>query len=397
MTASERPTGAGGRFVLDGRPADAVAAPAESELADALASARGACAAVVPWGAGTDVETGNPLRTGIWWALSTERMAGVRELSPDDMVVTAGAGTTLGEVLQALLPFRQWLPIDPPGGERATLGGAFAAGVPGLRRAAHGSMADRVLGVVAALADGRRARSGARVVKSVAGYDLARLLSGSRGGLAVLTQITLRVSPLPQATATLAFAAASGEEAALAAQGLSMERLDPAWAAVATGTPAVLLVGVEGNADHVADRGARMGRVLREHGMEPVLEGAGEPPAWAPPADAVAAATLGCPRGETAAVVGRLEREVDGLLADPLAGRVLAWWQCGAQEGRITEAVRASASPAGHVTWTRLPPAWRLRIDAFEGEVADPALVAALKRALDPYGLLSPGRSIGRV
>src|SRR5918911_1195460 len=96
----------------------------------------------------------------------------------------------------ALGPGRQWLPLDPPHADRATIGGIVAANDSGPRRQHYGAPRDLIIGVEVALTDGRVARAGGRVVKNVAGYDLSRLLCGSFGSLGGITSATFKLIPL---------------------------------------------------------------------------------------------------------------------------------------------------------------------------------------------------------
>lgn len=135
--------------------------------------------------------------------------SGIVDYEPTELVITARCGTPLAEVEAALAGHRQMLPFEPPhfadGGARATIGGMVAAGLAGPRRAAAGSVRDYVLG--ATLLDGRGEvlSFGGRVMKNVAGYDMARTLAGSLGTLGVLLDVSLKVLPRPPAERTLRF------------------------------------------------------------------------------------------------------------------------------------------------------------------------------------------------
>jgi glycolate oxidase FAD binding subunit len=109
---------------------------------------------------------------------------------------------------------RQWIPLDPPFGEGATIGGIVAANDSGPRRHRYGSPRDLIIGIEVALASGRVARSGGRVVKNVAGYDLARLFCGSHGSLGLITRVTFKLAPLAPASRTVVARIASLRDAA---------------------------------------------------------------------------------------------------------------------------------------------------------------------------------------
>lgn len=123
----------------------------------------------------------------------------VIEHVPEDMTITVEAGMTLGELQQHLRPQGQWLPVDPPGAESLSLESLFAANASGPRRHGFGTPRDYVIGMRVALADGQVIKTGGKVVKNVAGYDLARLFLGSRGSLGVIVELSLKLRPLPEA------------------------------------------------------------------------------------------------------------------------------------------------------------------------------------------------------
>lgn len=120
-----------------------------------------------------------------------------------DMTITVEAGMRVDALQRTLAVERQRLPIDIAQAERATLGGALATNTSGPRRYGHGTFRDYVIGISAIDACGRLFKSGGRVVKNVAGYDLCKLLVGSRGTLAIVTQVTLKLRPMPETTAQL--------------------------------------------------------------------------------------------------------------------------------------------------------------------------------------------------
>lgn len=135
--------------------------------------------------------------------------SGIVDYAPTELVITARCGTPLAEIEAVIAGERQYLPFEPPRfaerGAQATWGGMVAAGLAGPGRIAAGSLRDFVLG--ATLLDGRGQvlKFGGRVMKNVAGYDMARALAGSRGTLGVLLDVSLKVLPVPKAECTLRF------------------------------------------------------------------------------------------------------------------------------------------------------------------------------------------------
>ena len=157
----------------------------------------------IPSGLGTRLDWGPPLDSS-HPVLSCRGLNRVIDHAVDDLTITVEAGYPLGD-LQALLAERgQWLPLDHPRGEaQGSIGGLVARGLAGGLRQLHLGVRDQIIGISLLRSDGVEARAGGRVVKNVAGYDLMKLLCGSWGSLALITEMTLRVQPIRPAHATL--------------------------------------------------------------------------------------------------------------------------------------------------------------------------------------------------
>ena len=215
MSVVERLSGAcavrpaGEADTVDGVPAQAVARPSCAEQTSALlAACHAEGLAVVVRGHGSKLTWGRaPERVDV--ILETGAMDELVEHSRGDLVATAGAGMPLARLGDLLAEGGHQLVVDDlaagrgADGAGSTLGGAVATGLSGPRRLWAGPLRDLVIGVRLVLADGTIARSGGKVVKNVAGYDLAKLLTGSYGTLAVVTEVTVRLHPLPQEEATV--------------------------------------------------------------------------------------------------------------------------------------------------------------------------------------------------
>lgn len=155
-------------------------------------------------GGGTKDFYGNPIAEQNHDSLDVTACSGVIEYEPAELVVTAGAGTRLAELEAVLNQNGQMLAFEPPHfGPAATLGGCVATGLSGPRRASVGAVRDFVLGVRMLDGRGNDLRFGGQVMKNVAGYDISRLMVGSMGTLGVLTEVSLKVLPLPPADITL--------------------------------------------------------------------------------------------------------------------------------------------------------------------------------------------------
>lgn len=178
--------------------------PALQRLIDHVLTAQAAGAQLAIRGGGTKAFYGEPVQGE---TLDTTVLEGISSYEPTELVVTARCGTSLAELEATLAEKGQCLPFEPPhfaaGG---TVGGMVAAGLAGPARAAVGSVRDYVLGATLLNGRGEVLTFGGQVMKNVAGYDVSRLLAGSLGTLGVILEVSLKVLPVPPATATLRFA-----------------------------------------------------------------------------------------------------------------------------------------------------------------------------------------------
>jgi glycolate oxidase FAD binding subunit len=145
-------------------------------------------------------------------ALSVAAYSGIIEYEPSELVISVRAGTPLRDVESTLAERGQMLPFEPPAfGDSATIGGSVATGLSGPARAARGSVRDFVLGVRIVDGLGQDQRFGGKVIKNVAGYDVARLMTGALGTLGVITEISFKVLPLPSMEKTISFSMTAAE------------------------------------------------------------------------------------------------------------------------------------------------------------------------------------------
>jgi FAD/FMN-containing dehydrogenase len=183
---------------------------------------------VTPTGGATKQSWGNeiqpnPTKTDI--RLELTRLNRVIEHPWQDLTCTVQAGCTWQQLQQTLAKHGQFVALDPLWPERATVGGILATNDSGALRHRYGSLRDLVIGMTLVLADGTIARSGGKVVKNVAGYDLCKLVTGSFGTLAVITEATFRLHPLPQHVQTFTVSAPQAQQLAPLMQSIRASHL----------------------------------------------------------------------------------------------------------------------------------------------------------------------------
>ncbi len=394
------------RYAIAGVAPRSVSRPGTAdEAAEALRAAARDRLAVVPWGGGVALARARaPERYDL--ALDLAALDRVVEHRPEDMTLTAECGVTLGTLRAALAAHRQELSLEGARAERATLGGTLAANASGPRRLRFGAPRDRILGARFALADGTLARSGGRVVKNVAGYAVHRLLCGSRGGLAVLLEASLKLAPAPARRVALVFGV--GERALRDAdRWAALPGLEPALLTVvgralagalpvASPTdPFTVIVGLEDDELRVAQQVAEVERRLGEPDAR--LEDDSAAALWQTLTDLedLDGARLGFTgAGNTpAALAALLERPAVAAasLFHAAAGRLHVYPGRGEAPGllgplaeagfSLIDAVPGDGDPAG--------------VAALEPPVAPQAALLALRSriraALDPAGVMASG------
>lgn len=190
-------------YAIDGQVPKAVVLPASvQETQDVLQFAAKQNLSVIPAGGGTKLGIGNlPPKVDV--VLATTHLNSVVEYEPADLTVTVEAGIRLADLQTELAKHRQYLAWDPPYAERCTIGGIVASNSSGSLRLRHGTARNQVLGLRVIHANGTVVKSGGKVVKNVAGYDLNKLYIGAFGTLGIITEVALKLSPIPTRQALL--------------------------------------------------------------------------------------------------------------------------------------------------------------------------------------------------
>ncbi len=400
-----------------------IRASTAAEVREAVAAALAAGTPLEVLGRGSKRGLGRPLE--LERAVQVDRLAGIGLYEPEELVMAAACGTPLAEIVASLEANQQQLAFEPPdygrllGGDagQATIGGVFACNLAGPRRIKAGAARDHLLGVQAVTGRGDLIKSGGRVVKNVTGYDLAKLLTGSFGTLAVMTELTFKVLPAAEETWTLLLAGLGRERGFAAlrqALGSAHDVAGAAYlpaaaaagsaigsvAAAATGAAALRL---EGPVPSVRYRAEALGRLLIAEGGElDRLDAAASATLWREirdvallPADAPALWRVSLAPTAGSALIDRLEREL-GLawLADWAGGLLwLAVQDAEAGDGGEAAIRAALAGADGHATLVRGSAALRRAVPVFQPQAPALArLTARVKDSFDPERILNPGR-----
>lgn len=389
--------------LVDGVQAGSVAQPTDqAAVVDALRGAAADRLTVVPRGAGTKLDWGNPpVKVDVLLDLS--RLDAVLEHAAGDLVVRLQCGARLADVARALAAAGQRLAIDEvvPG---STVGGVVSTALSGPSRLLYGTIRDLLIGITVVRADGAVTHSGGKVVKNVAGYDLGKLYAGAFGSLGVITEAIFRLHPLPEAVAWVSTdlpdeAAAGVAVAAVLDSQVSASAIEVARPAPAGPiTVAILLEGVRPGVRARTEAVSALlgsGAVTRE-----------EPPQWwarlpGPTTIKLTAEIAAVPqllRGLREAAAGTgLSPDVRGSAG---AGVLYTGLPGDAEPEAVQRYVLAArtlcATAGGAAVLLRAPAAVRQTVDAW-GPVAGLALMRRLKDEFDPDHRMSPGRFVGGI
>lgn len=393
------------------------------QVIDAVKWAAAEEAPLMVRGEGSKAAFGRAAETG--HCLDLSGLAGIRRYEPNELFMTTGAATPLAEIEAALRQNNQRMAFEPAdlgvllGGEeeKGTIGGTIACNLAGPRRIMTGAARDHFLGFHAVSGRGETFKSGGTVVKNVTGFDLSKLLAGSFGTLAVMTEVTFKVLPAPEKTRTVlvfgldAAAAAKAMSQALgSAHEVSAAAHLPAEAAARSGVPhvsgaggAVMAVRVEGPGSSVEHRcralkatlggedggeveelhSENSGRLWREVRDVTLLDGGGDTQVW----------RLSVPPAAGASAAEDIVAETGGRVLFDWGGGLI-WLALAAEPDARHETVRkAIKAIGGHATLVRAAPDVRAWVPVFEPqEGALRELAARIKKGFDPKGILNPGR-----
>lgn len=379
--------------------ADAIEPATPEECARALADAARDRRSVRVTGGGTKSYLGDG--EGASLVLLTRALAGVIDHVPADLTITVGGGTRVTDLSASLAAEDQFLPLDPPHAEGATLGGVIAANSNGFWRARYGGVRDLLIGTRVALPDGTVARGGGRVVKNVAGYDLNKLLTGSLGTLGVIVEATFKVLPRPAASDGLKAAFASAADAFATAdhviraparpESCVLHREDEGgWTMLvrASGTAPTVSRAIADARREASARGAE----VRQLGDE--IDVLRELPARAADGALVRVAVPLAAQLAFAGSVGRL-RSRSTIAADAASGVVRVHLQ-GDDDAVISDAealLMAARAVGGSGRIERRTERLRDRLATWPTRPNGDFVMRRLKEAFDPAGILEPGRS----
>lgn len=392
---------------IDGVQPQVVVTPGSAEeLAQVLRCANAASLRVAPRGGGTKLLWGNPPRA-LDLLLSLRRLDQVLEHAWGDMTATVQAGCTVDRLQTTLAQHGQRLALDPLWPGQATIGGILATNDSGALRVRYGALRDLIIGITVALPDGTLARSGGKVVKNVAGYDLPKLMTGALGTLGVIVEATFRLHPLPAATQTVRI----GCPSLLAANKLILQVLDSTL--VPTGA---LLVADASAAPYVA---------LRFEGIPAAIEAqlaqlaTISPDSAATPADETSWQRETLWDAAEQALIARvslLPTEIAALTAalERLRGPLRLQWRLIVQavgtgllrlDGPNEQVLLAAldllraeiASLGGLLVVLYAPALIKPRIDVWGPSGDALSLQRRVKERFDPGAILNPGRFVGGI
>jgi glycolate oxidase FAD binding subunit len=418
-------------FVVDGRtPETAIFPGSLDEVRAVVELVAGAGIPITPWGGGTAAAVGTPIapeRPGI--VLGLARLNRVLEHEPGDLTATAEAGTTLGALQTALRARGQWLSLDAPDPDRATLGGVMAANASGPRRHLYGTARDLVIGMTVVTADGAVVRAGGKVVKNVAGYDLPKLFVGSYGTLGIVVDLTVKLRPLPEDERLVSVRFERLKDAATAARAVlasdlipnAIELLDPDAARAldpsVTPSSAALVVGFDGVREQVEWQCAELAALATPLGGTGLQTA---PPAtWDRLADVAAAAFGGLPAArmrlsvrpaqvgevmEQATMAARARGLLGACAAHAGVGLVRAALFSTREQAELAPVAATLADwrgiargAGGHAVLEWAPLAVKSEVSVWDDAGAAGRIMQRIKAQLDPQNLLNPGRFVAGI
>jgi glycolate oxidase FAD binding subunit len=379
----------------------------EQEVAGVLTVASRADLHVIPRGAGTKMNWGNPARGGEV-ILSIRRMNRVVEHAFGDMTATVQSGCSFKLLQDTLSAHGQRVALDPLWPDKATVGGILATNDSGPLRVRFGSLRDLIIGVTLVLPDGTIAKSGGKVVKNVAGYDLPKLATGSLGTLGIITQAIFRLHPIPRESRTLTFSAPEMKTVTALMLAIQASKLVPTGLQLRMGQSSLCELDVRFEGTGVGCD-SQKGQLLRmASGTTKVSS-----------LDSVWNARESIWSGSSPAVISKfslLPAELQPFveqIKSQSAMKAMTWRLVAQAVGvgllrleapqadalaEVLQTLRASLERSGgSLSILSCPPVVKSKMDVW-GNAGDAlSLMRSLKAQFDPLGVLNPGRFIARI
>jgi glycolate oxidase FAD binding subunit len=401
---------------VDGKQPVLSCSPATPEqVAAALRICSEAEAAVTPWGGGTAMAIGNPPRK-VEVVIGLNRLNRVVEHDDANLTATLAAGMTLTNVQEVVAARKQFLPFDPPHPAHATIGGTIAANLNGPRRSSYGAVRDLVIGMKVALASGEQIKAGGKVVKNVAGYDMCKLFVGSLGTLGIITEATLRMSPVPETAATLVATGTPSSVIELASE-IARSQLNPTamfisnyqvWK-IAGGARSDWQLGIwsEGFEENVHRHLHDAETMAQRIGLKrEALGDKSHQQYWDEirdfllrPERLVYRVTV--PRAAVAVIMNAIAdcKTADfdpAIVSDAAVGTI--WIAAAANRTsaqQFPKLLALARARAGHAVMLTGPPVYKEGVDVWGSPPPGLSLMREIKREFDPKGILNPGRFLG--
>lgn len=393
---------------VDGIVPNLICTPASAErLAEAVKICSDAQATIIAWGGGTAMKLGNtPHSLNV--VVKTSRLNRVIEHDHANLTTTTQSGIPLNALQAALAPQMQLMPFDPPMPERSTVGGIVAASLNGPRRSSYGSVRDLVIGMKVVLASGEVVKAGGKVVKNVAGYDMCKLFTGSLGTLGIITEVTLRVAPIPAHSATV-IASGTLAKAAECADQLMRTKLLPTAVYLHHPNGAAswqVAVSFDGFAEAVARQTNELKEIAQRLGLkQDVIEGERQQ-CWQAIADLPVIQDrltyrLTVPRGALIRTISTIldwpkDVPAPAICADVAMGTL--WLIIPADQttvGLFPRLIALAQEQRGHAIIFAAPAELKQGVDVWGPTTPAHTLMRKIKQEFDPVGLLNPGRFIG--
>jgi len=383
-------------------------APANAEgIAQVLRFAQANGLSVVPTGSGSKLNWGNPVSADV--ELSLERLSTLREHAWEDLTCTVQAGCSWATMQNELVRHGQMVALDPLWSDRATVGGVVATNDSGTLRLRYGGLRDLIIGMTLVLADGAIAKTGGKVVKNVAGYDLHKLLTGSFGTLGVITEVNFRLHPVEQHTRT--FTATVPDVALLdrPLADLSHSQMTPSGIQLRLGQGVARLdVRISTRPECFDEHIARLRQVFNPLALAETDESAWQTrqQLFASAGGAVLKASM------MPSDICSVAAELQQISADAGINLALVVQACGLATISLTSALGSDAdalialinhlrarlrTSGGSAVLLRAPDVLRGRIDPWDCQSDALPLMREIKRRFDPKRVLSPGRFVGGI